>query len=377
MQAPGYDHRTELFYAPQVTIEQIPVSPGADEVTASRDFILRKFLGGFPWVTKADKANYIGLLVAQILRPYFRSVMPFGLIDATTQSSGKTILSEGIGLLFGQRVRPWVKGDEEVRKAITTVLGENAPTIVFDNIKEGSVVDSPVLAMLLTSPVYSDRLLGTNQNFSAANDRLWLATGNNIHLGGDMATRTVLIRLDPKMARPELRTDFEIQNLDLWVKNPDNRSVLLRHLLILVMDWIAAGAKRSDHVMRQFTPWASVAGGFCAHHGIEGFLANTDDVIDLDEADAEWTAFLRRWYLIHGTGKKTSREVLESSRRDRWDGDFLPKAPKGEELTAVGLGAQIRGRIGRYHGRRYVLRKEVNHQNTGMWWVEDDQAGES
>jgi hypothetical protein len=43
--------------------------------------------------------------------------------------------------------------------------------------------------------------------------------------------------------------------------------------------------------MRQFTPWAEAVGGFLAHHGIGGFLANVETVRDIDEEEATWAAF--------------------------------------------------------------------------------------
>lgn len=69
-----------------------------------------------------------------------------------------------------------------------------------------------------------------------------------------MATRTVLVRLDPNDPQPD-QTGFGTPHLDDWLKKPANCVTVLRHLLILVMDWINAGAPRSGHTMRQFTRW--------------------------------------------------------------------------------------------------------------------------
>lgn len=380
LQQPGYDPTTGLYLAPTVSLPPIPDQPGEADVTAARDFLLGDFLGDFPWVDPSDRANYIGLLVAQILRPYLRTVTPFGLISADNPSSGKTILSEGIGLLFGQRVRPWVRSENEQRKAITAVLDENAPTVVFDNIKEGEVINSPVLAMLITTPVWTDRILGTNKTFSAANDRLWLATGNNIRLGGDMASRTVLVRLNAKTPHPELRDPqkFAIPNLDQWVKNPANRTVLLRHLLILVMDWIASGAARTGHAMRQFSTWASAAGGFLAHHHIEGFLDNANATRELDEQASEWINFLSRWHELYGSDRKLAREIRQSAdieyeagrTIDRWQGDFITDDESNLPKNAIALSAKLRGHIGRYYGDFVLRAKRDTDKNVTWWWVE-------
>ncbi|TCJ36874.1 hypothetical protein [Parafrankia sp. BMG5.11] len=378
LQTAGYDGVTGLFYAPKVEIPFVPARPDRDEVAEARRFLLGDFLGGFPWESAADRANYIALLVTNILRPYVRAVTPFGMITATTQASGKTILSEGIGLLYGQRVLPWPEAEAEMRKAITAALGEPAPVLVFDNLREGTAVDAPVLAQLMTAPTWSDRRLGTNTTVTMANDRLWLATGNNLRLGGDMATRTVLVRLDPKTPHPEERTGFTIPGLDRWVKDPANQRTVLRHLLVLVMDWMAAGAPRSEHVMRQFTPWAQAVGGFLAHHGIDGFLGNVEDVRAMDDEDSEWEVFLARWVELFRDQKVTSNTVRKSADIDmdgggrpvdRWEGRFLTD-DAGRTVNAMSLGRRLRGQVGRFHGQLVLRRGKDTHTKSTFWWVE-------
>ncbi|WP_206442950.1 hypothetical protein [Candidatus Protofrankia californiensis] len=384
LQTAGYDPGTGLYFAPKVDIPWIPARPDAREVAAARQFLLGPFLGNFPWESAADRANYVGLLVTNILRPYVRTVTPFGMITATTQASGKTILSEGIGLLYGQRTLPWPDAEAEMRKAITAALGEQASVLVFDNLREGTAVEAPVLAQLLTAPTWSDRRLGTNTTVTMANDRLWLATGNNLRIGGDMATRTVVVRLDPKMPRPELRTGFTIPDLDQWVKDPANQRTLLRHLLVLVVDWIAQGAPRAELVMRQFTPWARAVGGFLAHHDIPGFLANAEDVRAMDDEDNEWEVFLTRWVELFEHRKVTSATVRKSADIDmvggqvidRWEGRFLSD-DTGKPVNAMSLGRRLGGQVGRFHGEHVLRRGKDPHTKQTFWWVttgqDDDQ----
>ena len=154
---------------------------------AARDFLLTTFLGDFPWVSAADKANYLGLLVTPILRSYLRTLIPFGVVTSTMPGSGKTILTCGLGMLYGQRVLTWTHNDEELRKAITSVLADPVGTIIFDNLAEGTAIDSPVLARLITDRTWADRILGKNVTAAFANDRVWTATGNNLRVGGDIA----------------------------------------------------------------------------------------------------------------------------------------------------------------------------------------------
>ncbi|HEV2343440.1 MAG TPA: hypothetical protein VGS97_05050 [Actinocrinis sp.] len=362
LQEPGYDPATGLYLAPTVQLDPIPAKPTAEQVEEARAFLVERFLVDFPWTSKADRANYLALMVSPALRPFLRCLTPFGIITATMPGSGKTILTAAIGLLYGQRVLSWPDADEELRKSITAVMAEPVGAVVFDNLAEGAVIDSPILARLITEHTWSDRRLGSSANVAYPNDRLWLATGNNLAVGGDMASRTMLVRLDPDMPHPEERSGFTIPDLPAWIMAQANRRTLLRHVLTLVVDWCANGAPAADSVtMRQFTPWARAVGGFLAHHGIEGFLTNIDQVRAVDESDEEWTAFLARWWQLRKDTPILANELLASAQivmtdEDIWQGAFIT-GRNGRVPNAKSLGWMLRGQTGRWHGD-FVLRTD-------------------
>jgi len=380
LQEPGYDEATGLYLARKVPLDPVPDLPTREQVEAARAFLLDRFLGDFPWVGDADKANYVGLLATPILRSYLRTLIPFGLVTSTMPGSGKTILTCGLGMLYGQRVLTWTKNDEELRKAITSVLADPVGTIIFDNLAEGSVIDSPVLARLITDRTWADRLLGKNTTAAFQNDRVWTATGNNLRLGGDMRTRSVLVGLNPDMPRPEERIGFAIPNLDQWILSTANQRTVLWHLLILVADWTRAGAPRENGLtMRQFTEWAEAVGRFLAHHGIKGFLGNVETVRDIDEEDASWAAFLGQWHQLQADGTVSLRLTSNDLRltadippggQDPWLGLFLVDG-RGKPPSTKSLGRLLTGHIDRYHGS-YVLRSQLHlHSKVRAWWVEE------
>lgn len=385
LQEPGYDPATGYFLAGRIQTGPIPEAPTAEQVAESREFLLNTFLRDFPWRTKADKANYLALLATPILRPMNRALCPFGVVDATMPGSGKTILTSCVGLLVGQRVLTWTDSEEELRKSITTVFGDQAGVVVFDNLVEGCTIDSANLARLVTERTWTDRRLGTNSAASFTNDRLWLATGNNLRTGGDMASRAVWVRLDPDCPRPEARTGFSIPHLDTWILDPANQATVLRHLLILILDWTRAGAKPSYDVpaMRQFTKWAQHLGGFLAHHGVPGFLANAEESRDLDDDHAEWRALLLQWAQVvgkehvpnegmrprHVTAAMLRRSAEPEVGPDPWNGTF-PTTTSGRPMTVKALGKRLTGQIGRWRGD-IVLRSEIDSAtNTRTYWIE-------
>ncbi|TDB79022.1 hypothetical protein E1264_36125 [Actinomadura sp. KC216] len=380
LQKPGYDAATGLYLASKVALPPVPDEPTTRQVNEARDFMLNRFLRDFPWSSAADRANYLALLVTPILRHFTRSLTPFALIDATMPASGKSILTGGPGMLYGQRIIPWAYTEEELRKSITAVFAEQVGVVVWDNLAEGTVIDSATLALLVTAGVWSDRQLGASRNIATVNDRLWMATGNNLQVGGDMASRTVRVHLDPNMPRPEQRdqSTFGIPHLDQWITDPRNQLTVLWHLLVLVLDWTRNGATRADTVsMRQFTPWAQALGGFLAHHGIEGFLANAAQVRDIDEDETRWHAFLACWHQLHADQPMTAAELRRSAEPDRigldehdqWDGQFIT-TPTGRLPNALGLGRLLTGQVGRWRGD-YVIRTSKNSRgDRNVFWVE-------
>jgi len=379
LQTPGYDPATGYYLAGRVVTEPIPEHPTTEQVAAARDFLLGSFLADFPWRAPADRANYLALLATPILRPFTRALAPFAVVDATMPGSGKTILTSCVGLLVGQRVLTWTESEEELRKSITTVLADQAGVTVFDNLVEGCVIDSAVLARLVTERVWTDRRLGTNVASQLPNDRLWLATGNNLRTGGDMASRSVWVRLDPDCPHPEARTGFSIPNLDSWILDPDHQATVLRHLLVLILDWTRAGAPHAYDVpaMRQFTRWAQALGGFLTHHGVHGFLANAAEARGLDDDHTEWRTFLLRWVELFADRPVTASELRRSAEPeaafggDRWDGAF-PAMTSGRLLSVKALGRRLTGQVGRWRGD-IVLRSDIDPAtNARTYWTERD-----
>ncbi len=378
LQTPGYDPPTGLYLAPKVPLPPVPDRPTGDQVVAAKRF-LETVLHDFPWVAPADKANFLAILITPILRPYLRTLTPFWMVTATTASSGKSLLADMVGSIYGKQQNPWPGAEEELRKAILAALRRPEPLICWDNIAEGTQITSATLAGLITAPEWSDRVLGSSRSEKYANDRLWAVTGNNLRLGGDMASRTVVVRLDPNMPNPELRPDssFQIPNLQTWLTDPAHRQELQWNLLVLVADWVAHGAPRTSHLMRQFSPWAQATGGFVTHHGLTGFLDNTTDVADMDDQVAMWQAFLTRWEQKFGTQKLTSAALRASFDRDPsdgtdpWDGTIPEPLTDGRHLpTAQALGARLRGHVGRWYGH-FALRADTDrHTGARLWHVE-------
>lgn len=380
-QARGYDEDTGIWLNVDDGFPEVPEIPSQEMVSEALHLLLDVVLTDFPWVSAADRANYLALLLTPALRAVFGGLSPFGVITAANAGSGKSLLAEIICRTYtgSNSEQTLSRNDEEIRKMITAkVMNDPSKIITFDNIGKNHTVDSPVLAQLLTSSVWTDRILGGNDVVSRINDKLWLGTGNNVRLGGDMASRSVLVRIDPQVEKPGDRdtTKFAVGNLKTWLAQENNQVKIMHALLVLIRSWASAGMPRAKVEMRTFSTWAQTLGGLLSHHGIEGFLDNIADVDDSDDEAYEWAQFFAAWHGRHAGEWMTTAQLLASYKStqfevmsgavDPWGGAF-PVKENGQMYTTHALGAKFKHVQDRpFQG--WVLRRWVNTTTNQRMW---------
>ena len=310
LDVPGYDAATGFLYLPDpdLIVPPIPDRPTSDEIKAAVDLILQP-VAEFPFVSEDDRATYLGLEFTPALRPVLPGPYQMGVITATNPGSGKTLLAKMITILHGGAQRGELPRDaDELRKSITAALMDTtAPVITFDNLT--GVIRSSVLESLLTAKYWTDRWLGQNRSVTAANDRLWLATGNNAAFGGDLARRIATVALNPPEANHHLRTDFTIKNLEAWMWEQRGRH--LAAILTIARGWVVAGrpivAVRSD----DYAPWVGGLRGMLGWAGFPGVFGGSNSEVALSSDDEEWHAFLVALHDAFGTEPFTVKGLVE------------------------------------------------------------------
>lgn len=380
-QEPGYDTATGMWLSLPPGLRHVPENPSDEDLAEARKLILDTVLRDFPWVSRADRANYIALLFTPMLRELVDCLTPLGMITAAAPSSGKSLLSDMIACIHGGRMTTLPKQDEELEKKITAFfMNEMVPTVTFDNVGLGHTLNSPVLAQLLTQRKWDGRILGRTENIARVNDKLWMVTGNNLQINNDMRSRSILVHIDPRVEKPEERdtTSFAVGNLDVWMRQPENKARLVWSLLVMIRAWAAKGMPKSDDEMRTYTPWAQTLGGLLAFHGIEGFRENKDELADADEEKMEWSLLLQIWNERHGANWITASQLLADYQNtlfsssigsvDPWQGTF-PLGANGKVITPKGLGKRFQ-----YYKDRpsdgWVLRYRKVPGRAALWRAE-------
>ena len=332
---PGYDRSTGFLFLPDRDLDlvKVPDQVMRDDIAAARDLLL-VMTDEFPFVTDDDRANFYGLAFTPIMRTMVPPPYRLGLFTAPNPGSGKGFLVRMIKDLHGGTMRGELPRDqEELRKAVlATLVDTTAPVAIFDNLT--GVIRSSVLESLLTTPEFTDRVLGASRTATVANDRLWLATGNNAAIGGDLARRVLFIEIDPGMPDPHTRTGFKIHP-PTWV--PANRGPLLAAMLTIVRGWVLDGrpgldeaTDRSDDyktwtaTMRAMLAWAGFPGTF-------GGSSETKVAIAADPDADEWAEFLASIHDTFGDQPWTVKDLVLNL--EEWED--LGKAKAGVDPDAL------------------------------------------
>jgi hypothetical protein len=298
---PGYDPSSRLFYAPEpgFSLPRVPEAATQAEFAGAVE-ILAELFADFPFRAQADHATAYAVLFTAALRTIIDGQVPAFLVDAPAPGTGKTLLAKAVGAVATGRVPtmmspPGDRDDSEWRKRITSALLDGGSLAIIDNIEEP--LSSAALASALTSDRWTDRLLGRSEMVTLPARIIWVVTGNNLRLRGDLPRRSVWCRLDAKVARPWKREGFQHEDLLGWVRK--HRGDLLAAVFTIARSWVAAGRPGPGTEVPKlggFEPWRQVVGGMLHLAGVPRFLGNLDELYDAaDDETPAWAAFLAAW----------------------------------------------------------------------------------
>ena len=373
---PGYDPKSGLYLALPPNLEVPPVSdaPTDSAIAAAVEFI-DELLHDFPFAEDASAANARALLLTAAIRPSISGCAPLGIIAAPQAGTGKGLLADCASILAtgapaNREAAP--VGEAEWDRRIYASLRQGSPIILLDNLIHP--LRAAALAMALTAEHYKSRILRSSNAPAVPQKAVWIATGNNVQLGGDMGRRVFWIRLDAEESEPWKRTDFIHADLLGWVKA--NRGHLLHALLTMARAWHAAGRPTPEVTpLGSFENWTTVVGGILQFVGIRGFLANSEHHGALaDEDDAQWRAFLGVLVDGIGDGAFTVKDLVKGlDERDAWK-EALPDSLTSESEG----GGNLNRRIGmafrtienrRFGPEQYRLVRAGTHHHAVVWRV--------
>lgn len=213
----GYDKTSRALLIPSATFPEIPKDPSKSEAQLAL-LRIRSVFHQFPWATSAAESGFLAHVLSEAGRLAFTKC-PMFFYNAPTAGTGKTLLQKAASVIAHGAVpalRPWLSDGDEIRKTVYASLLAGDRSLLFDNVPDGFKIRSAELCAAITAENWQDRKLGESESHAVPNRAVFSASGNNIVPAGDLARRSIVIRLDANTERLSQRR-FDIEDLESYL----------------------------------------------------------------------------------------------------------------------------------------------------------------
>jgi hypothetical protein len=274
----------------------------------------------------------------------------------------------------------WSTNEEERRKALLAYFLYGVPYILWDNIARGTQISCPHIEKSCTAAFYSDRKLGVSEMVATAASTIHFFTGNNIAPRGDLASRSLEIRLELDRYDPENR---EFRHPDPIGWTDSMRAEILGALYTILLGNQTLKKPRNAPMRTRFKMWYRLVGSAVEHAAM---MANPECKIDFqnlflvrEDQDEDSTSLaealaimLNQWpgsfdatdvtKLINGGNGVALREFL------------YPETAASEAVSSRSVGKRLKPHIGepvKDGDRTLILRKHDDaHKKQGVYHVD-------
>jgi len=347
VQKRGHDEKTGLYLSTLGDYAPIKQDLSIDDAIAAYHELMTPF-DTFNFATDLDRSVALSAILTAVVRPTLTKAAGFAF-DAPKQGSGKTFLTECLGLLStGERpaMTPTIqKNETETSKVLLSMLLKGTRVIVWDNVM-GSF-DSATIASFLTTDRVSGRVLGRSEQTEIPNRAMFMMTGNNILLAGELPRRVFTCRLDTGAENPsKVQRDLSATGgllPDQYIEQ--NRPALVAAALTIISAYMQSPAYMfdggvADDITGSFEHWDTLARQPIAWlaEDVDG-LADPKRALDANVAtDPEQEALaavLNGVYEWQGSTPFKARELLDYAGGDFNSADFSANDELKDALAAM------------------------------------------
>ena len=292
----GYHPAERMYLQNPLGFTPMPVDKAVSE--------LDDLFCDFPFATRSDRTNLYASIVTKICRRSY-PIAPLVMIDKPKSGTGATLMAEMVSVLTTGQMplrATYCNGEQlEFEKRIAATGYDANGVLLMDNLV--GVLSSPMLSDLLTSGVYDARDLGRSRNFRIdTRNLLMMATSNNVSMAAELVNRTLHIRLDAGLERPDRRTAFRHPAVTDYLRN--HLEIKRNAALSLVHHWLELGkpdARALPEALRRFPAWHRQTAAIMEAAGLPDFAANANEFEERAVSDAEAAVhpFIQWWWDTH------------------------------------------------------------------------------
>jgi hypothetical protein len=194
----------------------------------------------------------------------------------------------------------WSTNEEERRKALLSYFMYGAPYILWDNIARGTEITCPHIEKSCTAAYYSDRKLGVSETVATAASAIHFFTGNNIAPRGDLASRSLEIRLELDRHDPENRK-FEHPDPIGWTDSIREKILSALYTILLGNPTLKKVMQRADEdAVQNVVPPGRLGSGTCRHASQPGSRGRFSEAIPRPRGRRRGHHLARRRARHHG-----------------------------------------------------------------------------
>jgi putative DNA primase/helicase len=387
----GFDAATGLLVRGPLP-EMPTVAPKPTEQDALNAVrVLDKLFDEFPFVDPASRSVALSGLLTTVCRAAL-SCVPMHASTAPQAGTGKSYLWDIIAAIAIGDAMPVIAAGaklEETAKRIDAQVIKGFTMLSIDNASIHLGGDE--LCQVVERPAYAPRILGKSLMKERRNIWTIFATGNNLRLRDDVTRRSLLVRLDAEMERPEMRT-FKANPFDTVLAS---RGLYLWAALTIVLAYQAAGMPdRLPGIGDPFAEWSDQIRSALVWLGYDDPVLTMEAVRDNDPSRQARVAMFQAISNAYGVGVvRTASLMIADAKtgttnepgKHLLDHRTNPEAANlraaiiqytDNKMDARYLGNKLNTDKGKIAGGLRLCTKYDSHTKVNHWYVETLIKGE-
>ncbi|MFH1495667.1 MAG: hypothetical protein ABIG70_12825 [Pseudomonadota bacterium] len=388
LSTPGHHAESGLLLvANECGFTSIPKVPTREQISTALAVLWRPF-DEFPFVGNADKAVHLAALLTAAVRVGLPTAPGFAY-DAPTAGSGKTLLASCVAALatgYDPAISSPFTTEDETRKAITSGALLNKRVMLVDN--QNDPLDSAVLSSFLSGTVWSDRMLGKNDTVELPNRSLFLLTGNNLTIVGDLSRRILTCRIDPacEASKTYLRK-FSLDPLSFIL---GNRQEMMAAALTVLQGFAMCGMQKTGRGrLASFEQWDDLVRQAICWITEEGYTEFGDPLTvletqaKLDPEALKLAALLSAWSAEFARTPTSLAEAIQRAVRGVTMGNAALFAALDDiggdgrgNINSRRVGHWIQGKVGKIIDNMKFERDGNARTGSALWRVSELSTGQ-